>query len=64
MEKLQENEEEIILTTIDDSDGSSNKLIKFDPKENIISQNQENIQIKEIIFNNDDETTYMQCYYL
>ena len=54
---LQENEEEVILTTSDDSDGSSNKLIKFESKQNVASQNQENIQIKEIKFNNDDKTT-------
>jgi hypothetical protein len=54
---LQENEEEVILTTSDDSDGSSNKLIKFESKQIIASQNQENIQIKEITFNKDDLTT-------
>ena len=54
---LQENAQEVILTTSEDSDGSSNKLIKFESKEDIISQNQENIQIKEITFNSDDETT-------
>ena len=54
---LQEKEEEVILKTSDDSDGSSNKLIKFELEQEIISQNQENIQIKEISFNNNDETT-------
>jgi len=54
---LQKKEEEIILKTSDDSDGSSNKLIKFESEQEIISQSQENIQIKEIAFNNDDETT-------
>jgi len=52
---LQEKEEEIILKTSDDSDGSANKLIKFESVQEV--QNQENIQIKNIIFNNDDETT-------
>jgi hypothetical protein len=54
---LQEKNKEVILITSDDSDGSSNKLIKFESKENVISQNQENIQIEDITFNNDDETT-------
>ena len=54
---LQTKEEEVILKTSDDSDGSSNKLIKFESEQEIINQNQENIQIKEIAFNNNDKNT-------
>ena len=48
-------EREIVLTTTDDSNGSKNTLVSFSSSEEYNTD--ENVQIKEIAFNNDNSVT-------